>query len=371
MNFSEMITERNIINQCEIITNWFKQFYQLKGIAFLIQDARLDRTLFCGDAFLEDALQHMLKTPPGPSQSKIVGYGSMVYGCKERSLTAVDDTGCSASPELGVLVTQLTAGEHPIGVMALVGEKEKMQSLLSEKPMSCWLSPLISNLLDNAICHENKDRKIRLLNLYQTVSSSLAHLGDLQELLTTIMMIVTSELSCEEGSVLLHHDETNEFEFFIAVGESGDELTKLRFPADRGIAGRALKERKTLAVNDVQSSPDFYGLIDEQHDFKTTSLLAAPLVSGNAVVGVIEAINKMGNQGFDQDEKQIFSAIADEVALAIRNAKLLETAVECYCTRRQGELNCRGCKRPLKSWTPCPLHLDAPSAYDRGGVLPK
>ena len=63
-----------------------------------------------------------------------------------------------------------------------------------------------------------------MLNFYQTVSSSLTHVEDLHELLTTIMIIVTTELSCEEGSVLLYDEETNEFEFFIAVGETGDEL---------------------------------------------------------------------------------------------------------------------------------------------------
>ena len=50
-----------------------------------------------------------------------------------------------------------------------------------------------------------------MLNLYQNVSSSLAYISDLQELLTTITGIVTSELLCEESSVLLYDQETHEF----------------------------------------------------------------------------------------------------------------------------------------------------------------
>ena len=98
---------------------------------------------------------------------------------------------------------------------------------------------------------------------------------------------------CEECSVLFYDSETNEFEFFTAVGETGMELVKERFPADKGIAGRALRERKTQVVNDVQSDPDFYGNIDEEHDFKTKSILAAPLVSGEELVGVLNAINNL------------------------------------------------------------------------------
>jgi GAF domain-containing protein len=46
--------------------------------------------------------------------------------------------------------------------------------------------------------------------------------------------------------------------------------------------------------------------------------LAAPLISGDEVIGVLEAINKIGNDGFDKEDEQMLAAIADEVALARR-----------------------------------------------------
>ena len=204
---------------------------------------------------------------------------------------------------------------------------------------------------------EIKDNRIRLLNLYQTVSSSLAYIGDLQELCTTIVSIVTSELRCEESSILLYDEETNEFEFFTAVGEMGMELVNKRFPADKSIAGRALRERTTQLVNDVQSDPDFYGNIDKDHDFKIRSMIASPLISGDELVGVINALNKVENKSFDKEDDQILSAIADEVAMAVKNARLFEYVVDSYCKIKQGKNTCKGCKRPLKSWTPCAKHL--------------
>ena len=156
----------------------------------------------------------------------------------------------------------------------------------------------------------------------------------------------------------MYDEESNEFEFFTAVGETGQELVKLRFPADKGIAGRALRERRTFVVNDVAESPDFYGKIDEEHDFKTESILAAPLISGDEVVGVIEAINKIDKTGFDQEDERMLLAIADEVALAVKNAKIFDYVVDSYCKIRQGLSSCKGCERPLKSWTPCVRQLD-------------
>ena len=114
----------------------------------------------------------------------------------------------------------------------------------------------------------------------------------------------------------------------------------------------------TLVVNDVADSPDFYGNIDEEHDFKTRSILATPLISGEEAVGIIEAINKIGDDGFDKEDAQILAAIADEVALAVKNARLFDYVVDSYCKIRQGLSSCKGCERPLKSWTPCIRHLE-------------
>jgi hypothetical protein len=72
------------------------------------------------------------------------------------------------------------------------------------------------------------------------------------------------------------------------------KLISERFPADKGIAGRALREGKTQVVNDVQSDPDFFRSFDEEHAFKT----------------------------------------------------------------KQGLNSCKDCRRPLKSWTPCARQLE-------------
>jgi len=136
------------------------------------------------------------------------------------------------------------------------------------------------------------------------------------------------------------------------------QLVKVRFPADRGIAGRALGERASQIVNDAQSHPDFYRSLDESYHFKTKSILAAPIISGDVLVGVINAINKTESKRFDKEDDQVLSAIADEVALAVKNAKLFNFVVDSYCKIRQGLNTCKDCRRPLRSWTPCVSHMN-------------
>ena len=357
-SWAELMGEYDVEKQCAKIATWLKRYYGVSGSAFFLHDSRLNQKFLYTDAVPEDVLQNLQGLLPHLHQAVETEYEAVYLAMRDGNLSIMDDRGHDQSLEQVILATILSAKDHPIGTIALVAESESVEYLLDKEHRSFWFSPLIANLLDNAISHEEKSKKISRLNLYQTVSSSLAYAGGLHELLNMIMSIVTSELLCEEGSVLMLDEENNEFEFFTAVGETGKDLEKVRFPADKGIAGRALREGITLVVNDVANDPDFYGNIDEEHEFQTKSILATPLISGEEVVGVIEAINKIGDDGFDKEDAQILAAIADEVALAVKNARLFDYVVDSYCKIRQGLSSCKGCERPLKSWTPCIRYLE-------------
>jgi len=357
INMAQMVTEVDVGRQCGNIARWLKKHLPVQGIGFSLKEPGSSQPYLHMEEIPTDTIEIFQGILTELDFSKTAADEFMVFSWDEGKPTIFDPKEHPPSSKPIVLTSQLNAKETLLGSLALVTDLEAVQHLTGEKSPLPWLTTMISSLLYNAISQKQNAEKIRFLRLYQTVSSALGYVGDLQELLTTIVSIVTAELPSEEGSVLLHDEETNELEFFTAVGETGAELVKLRFPADKGIAGRALRERSTIVVNDVQSSPDFYGSIDEDHGFQTKSILAAPLISGDETVGVLNAINKIGKEGFDEEDKRLLTAIADEVALAIKNARLFDFVVDSYCKIRQGLNSCKGCKRPLKSWTPCAIQL--------------
>ena len=352
----DILGEYALEKQCALIANWLKRYCGVSGSAFFLHDSRVSQQFLYRDNVREDIIHNLQGTLPHLHQAVGNNNKPVYFVMRDGNLAIIEEPESEKSPQDIILAAVLSNQDHPLGVVALIVKPETVKFLVDEEHNSCWFTPLISSLLDNAISHEEKNRKLNRLNLYQTVSSSLAYVGDLYELLTTIMSIVTSELRCEEGSILFYDEENNELEFFTAVGETGKDLETDRFPADKGIAGRALRELTTQIVNDVESSPDFYGDIDEEHSFKTKSILATPLVSGEEIVGVIEAINKIEGQ-FDKEDGQILTAIADEVALAVKHTRLFEYVVDSYCMIRQGKSSCKNCKRPLKSWTPCAVRI--------------
>lgn len=354
----KLISTHSIEEQCAYIENWLRQHYPLDGIGFFLKGPESTRTHFFSKSVPMNVVQNLQEMLISVNQTKEAENDVLFFAQKDWEFITISQIENPGSLEPMGIAIPLELSEGIAGTLTLLADSETIHNFNSEIPSRLSFVPLISKLLNNAYSHEMKDNKIRMLNLYQNVSSSLAYISDLQELLATITGIVTSELLCEESSILLYDQESNEFEFFTAFGDTGMKLVSERFPADRGIAGRALRERKTQVVNDVQNDPDFFRSFDEEHAFKTKSIIAAPLIAGEEPVGVLNAINKIETKYFDKEDDQILSAIADEVAYAVKNARLFEYVVESYCKIRQGLNSCKGCKRPLKSWTPCVRQLE-------------
>lgn len=356
-DLAKLVITHNIEEQCSVITEWLKQYYHLNVIGYSLKDPRKDMDQFFAQNVPMDMVQKIEGMLTEFNHSDEMDQGFLYFSQDGEVLDMFGSEDPFESTKTIGIAIPLQVRDHSLGTLALFADADLLKGLKT-KPKGLSFIPLVSSLLENAFAHELKDNKIRMLNLYQNVSSSLAYISDLQELLATITGIVTSELLCEESSVLLYDQESNEFEFFTVFGDTGMNLISERFPADRGIAGRALRERKTQVVNDVERDPDFFRSFDDEHAFKTKSIIAAPLIAGEEPVGVLNAINKIETNYFDKEDDQILSAIADEVAYAVKNARLFEFVVDSYCKIRQGINSCKGCKRPLKSWTPCARQLE-------------
>jgi HD-GYP domain-containing protein (c-di-GMP phosphodiesterase class II) len=82
-------------------------------------------------------------------------------------------------------------------------------------------------------------------------------------------------------------------------------------------------------VNDVRSDPRFCGDVDELSGFLTTSLICVPLKSKGSVVGVLEALNKRSGP-FVTEDLDVLEILANQVAVALENARLYEDVGEMF-----------------------------------------
>jgi GAF domain-containing protein len=157
----------------------------------------------------------------------------------------------------------------------------------------------------------------RKSRLYERIHPLFLTPTRLQSNLETVMKALLQDMDAEAGSIILIDPEPGEFFFAAAEGPVSEEIKKVRFPRDRGIAGAAAQGRVTLAVSDVSQDPRFYREITDQMGYEVRSLLAVPILLRGESIGVIEVINKREGNQFLTHEIDLVERVAGLTAILI------------------------------------------------------
>ncbi len=103
-----------------------------------------------------------------------------------------------------------------------------------------------------------------------------------------------------------------------------DEITMIISGGDSSLRNIVCLTKKALMIDAVGSDKRTGHLPKIK---KAGSLLIVPLLSHQSVIGIIYATKEI-EYGFDQDDTEILSGFADQVAIAIENARLIEQSFE-------------------------------------------
>ncbi|MDQ7798397.1 MAG: sigma 54-interacting transcriptional regulator [Candidatus Edwardsbacteria bacterium] len=155
-----------------------------------------------------------------------------------------------------------------------------------------------------------------LYSLSKALSSTL----DQTQLLDMIIEAAKTLTMAEASSLLLLDENTQRLHFAHATGQVSEELKKLSLPIGQGIAGWVAREKKPQIVNQADKDNRWYKGIDEKTKFITRSLLCVPLVLDDKTVGVIEVLNKLESQSFDERDQELLLKVAEMAARVLENA---------------------------------------------------
>jgi sigma-B regulation protein RsbU (phosphoserine phosphatase) len=106
------------------------------------------------------------------------------------------------------------------------------------------------------------------------------------------------------------------------------EISGLRIPAGKGFAGWVAAKGEPLIANDAQADPRFFGDLTKS-TFRTRNMICVPLRdSQGKVTGVLQAVNRRDNGVFEENDIPLFSAFADQAAIAIEKSQLYQASLE-------------------------------------------
>ena len=165
------------------------------------------------------------------------------------------------------------------------------------------------------------------LHLLYDVSRRLTSLTDLNELLRFATAHTRTLFRAEGCALLLYDRERKEF-YFPPVANQDErrveaQLSTVRFPADRGIAGWVLANDQALLVPDVRQDPRFYGNVDQATGMTTRALLCAPLRVGSERIGVITVVNPAPDT-LTAADLEFLETLAGDLAVAHERVQLYE-----------------------------------------------
>lgn len=128
------------------------------------------------------------------------------------------------------------------------------------------------------------------------------------DLLSEVLRNAMLTIDAKDGSLLVRDEDSGELVFVVTHGDvPHDRLAWRRIPRGEGIAGWVVEHRRAAIVNDVQSDDRFYQEVDREMEFKTRSLLAAPIIGGDQVLGVIEVLNKQHQSLFTTHDQTLLT----------------------------------------------------------------
>ncbi len=152
-----------------------------------------------------------------------------------------------------------------------------------------------------------------LESLLRNLTKPIPFSDFVREVLLSIMRVVKSEA----GSIL-EMDHVNQAFFFRAVvGQSSDRITKFLIPAGKGIVGHVAESRQPLVVDNIKENEIHLKSIQNAVGFETRNLIAVPILIRGKVYGVLELLNRVGEENYTKNDVELLNYLCEMAAHAI------------------------------------------------------
>ena len=236
--------------------------------------------------------------------------GSVRFGPRETAIALVLNSLCST------LVFFVAPGpSYPVSDLLL-----QIYYMLFMAVMSGWLSRLVKEHYRRALAEG--DRAALLLAVHREITATL----DLDELLRRILGAAANVIPCRGAAILLFDRSREKLERVLVTGafpepDAGASEASLR----QGML-REAREQVALVYDDLAE-------LRLVHDGEPVRALLADSVAVIPVqrrehLGFLVMIDKTGPEAFGGEDRELLCAVADQAAVAIENARLMEDVVE-------------------------------------------
>jgi PAS domain S-box-containing protein len=183
----------------------------------------------------------------------------------------------------------------------------------------------VQDITDRKQAEEERERFTNLLRIVAGISRQLTAVLDLDQLLEEIVTLLQTQFNLYYVHVYLFDEVSDDLVMKAGSGDIGRELKerghRILLEDKQSLVARAARKREIVVENDIKRETSFmpHPLLPY-----TQSELSLPLVYGDDILGVLDMQDDQIHR-FQQPDLDAFNILASQVAIAIRNARLVQS----------------------------------------------
>lgn len=179
----------------------------------------------------------------------------------------------------------------------------------------------------------NPSMKPKELEFFWRISESIVSGRYLKEILQLLVSMTAEMMGSKICTVFLLDEQQQELVIEATQSASQDYIRKPNISVKNSVSGRAIRERKPIAIPDISKATEFRFPHLARAE-RVVSFISVPMMIGDQAVGVINVYTAEPHE-FTESEVKLLQVVANQAAVAIQNTKLQE---ETMAARNEIEL---------------------------------
>lgn len=163
-----------------------------------------------------------------------------------------------------------------------------------------------------------------LYNTAHFLNSSL----DVEEVLNIVIDMVIEVFESERGFVMLFDKAERELKIMTARNMDKENISDQDLSISMSVANKVFETGVSILSTNATLDPTLRSKSILLNEIR--SILCVPMKLKNEIIGVIYTDNRLRASAFDDREKELLAALADQAATAIENARLYKRVSDDY-----------------------------------------
>jgi HD-GYP domain-containing protein (c-di-GMP phosphodiesterase class II) len=203
----------------------------------------------------------------------------------------------------------------------VLSEEDKQPDVSMIVDASQILLQLRDQVSDDAAM--NKELVKRMQAMVQ-VSIALGAITDLDKLLAKIMELIFKIFEgADRAFVVAYKTDTKQFHPLIMRERDSETPSTEEISLSRTIINQVLEQKHALMLMDAMSDQRF-GNQDSVVDLSIRSVMCAPLLYENDVLGLIQVDSRQSSHVFSAEDLEVLTGISAQMAISMKNSQLYQ-----------------------------------------------